>query len=253
MKTALLLLILALTATPALSHEVITMGSDEWLPYVGTQTNRGYMIEVADAIFREKGIEVQIKQFPWARILTMVRKGELTAAPGMQRHQAPDFIIPAEPLGVDEAAFFLRTSDTWSYRGVKSLEGKRLGVIKNYTYESQLDRYISDNFSNGNKIHVAYGDDPYQQIVRVLRTRRVDMVVANPNVFLYTLRTMGLDSRDFRKIPIPNSARYVYIGFSPASDTAGEYAKTLSDGIVRMRKNGELDKILRKYSLKDWK
>jgi polar amino acid transport system substrate-binding protein len=246
-------MVVLLMAAPALSQEVISMGSDEWLPYVGTQENRGYMIEVADAIFAKQGIKIQIRSYPWARILHMVRKGSLHAAPGMQKHQAPDFIIPNEPLGIDEAAFFVHKSDQWKYKNSESLNDKKLGVIKNYTYEKEIDAYVANNLADSRKIHVVHGDDPYAQIVKLLQAKRVDMIVANPNVFFYKLSTMGLNGSDYKKIPIPNSTSYVYIGFSPALKQSREYAKILSTGITEMRKNGQLENILKKYRVNDWK
>ena len=242
-----------LLATPALSAEVISMGSDEWLPYVGTKENRGYMIEVADEIFEKKGLKIQLDSYPWARIIHLVRKGDLAAAPGVQKIQAPDFVIPKEPLGIDEAAFFVHKYDPWIYKNIDSLQGKRLGVIKDYTYEKAIDAYVSKNFADTSKIDVAHGDDPYEQVVKLLQSKRVDVIVANPNVFLYKLHTMGLNGSDYKKITIPNSANYVYIGFSPAISQSTEYAKILSAGIVQMRRNGQLKKILSKYQIKDWK
>jgi polar amino acid transport system substrate-binding protein len=240
-------------AASARSQDVMTMGSDEWLPYVGTQENRGYMIEVADAIFEKQGIKIQIKSYPWTRILHMVRKGSLNAAPGMQKNQAPDFIIPNEPLGIDDAAFFVPKSDPWKYINIESLHNKNIGVIKDYTYEKEIDAYITKNFADNKRIHVAHGDDPYEQMVKLLQAKRVDLIIANPNVFLYKLSTMGLNSSDYKKIPIQNSANYVYIGFSPALKQSREYSKILSTGIAEMRKNGQLKILLKKYNVKDWK
>jgi len=48
-------------------------------------------------------------------------------------------------------------------------------------------------------------------------------------------------------------ASYVYIAFSPFFKQSKTYAKILSDGIIKYRKNGKLQKILNKYGLKDWK
>ncbi len=242
-----------LLAAPAWSQPIITMGSDEWLPYVGTQKDRGYMIEVADAIFEKRGIKIQINSYPWPRILHMVRKGSLNAAPGMQKNQAPDFIIPDEPLGIDEAAFFVPKSDPWQYKGIESLNVKKMGVIKDYTYEKEIDIYIANNFGDNKRIHVAHGDDPYKQMVKLFQAKRIDLIVANPNVFLYKLSVMGVNSSDYKMIPIPNSTHYVYIGFSPAIQQSGEYAKILSTGIMEMRKNGQLESLLKKYRIKDWK
>ena len=138
--------LLLLMTVSAQSQEVIYMGSDEWLPYVGTQEKRGYMIEVADAIFKKRGFKIQITSYPWPRTLQMVRKGSLNAAPGMQKNQAPDFVIPDEPLGIDDAAFFVHQSDPWKFNNIESLNDKLLGIILDSSVDrllSSLNRYVN--------------------------------------------------------------------------------------------------------------
>jgi polar amino acid transport system substrate-binding protein len=45
----------------------------------------------------------------------------------------------------------------------------------------------------------------------------------------------------------------VYIAFSPGNKNSIDYAQILSDGILEMRSNGHLGRILFKYGLQDWK
>ena len=45
----------------------------------------------------------------------------------------------------------------------------------------------------------------------------------------------------------------VYIACSPNKPNSIVYTKLLSEGIVDLRKTGELQKTLEKYALKDWK
>ncbi len=233
--------------------KLIKMASDEWLPYVGTKAVRGYMIEVADAIFAEKGIKVAISELPWPRVLLEVKKGNLDAAPGMQLHQAPDFIAHNEALGVDEAAIFtLASKPLKEYKDPTSLAGKKLGLIKDYTYEAKLDEYIKLNVNNSKLIHQVHGESPYETLVPLLRAGRIDAVVANPSVFYYQLKVLGINQDEFHISRIEGSANKVYIGFSPANPRSKEFAATLNEGIIRLRKSGELAKILAKYGLKDW-
>jgi polar amino acid transport system substrate-binding protein len=46
---------------------------------------------------------------------------------------------------------------------------------------------------------------------------------------------------------------YIYIAFSPKRADSQRYARTLSAGVVQLRRTGQLAVILSKYGLKDWK
>jgi polar amino acid transport system substrate-binding protein len=45
----------------------------------------------------------------------------------------------------------------------------------------------------------------------------------------------------------------IYIAFSPSKQGSADYARILSEGIIELRKTGELQVILNKYGLQDWK
>jgi len=48
--------------------------------------------------------------------------------------------------------------------------------------------------------------------------------------------------------PVPN-----YIAFGPTNPRAHELARLWDEGVRRLRKNGELKRILDRYGIKDWK
>ncbi len=251
-KFFIIFLFILITACHTAAQEVIIMGSDEWYPYVGTPDHRGYILEIADIVFARKGIKIDYRQTPWARVIRFVRKGKMGAAVAMLKKDAPDFILHDEPLGVFTSSFFVLKNDNWTYTDISSLKKKRLGIIKDYLYEAQIYKYIQDN-KNSELVDTVYGNNPLRKNIKKLISDRIDVLVENPVVFYHTVKLMSLRRSDFKEVPLNTNRRMLYIGFSPAIEKSTEYAKVLSDGIIELRKNGELHNILERYGVSDWK
>ncbi len=86
----------------------------------------------------------------------------------------------------------------------------------------------------------------------MLKKGRVDVLVEADPVFWYTAKMID-ESETFTVAGRASESMKSYIAFSPALDTSKEYARQLSEGIQMLRENGELEAILEKYGLTDWK
>ena len=81
---------------------------------------------------------------------------------------------------------------------------------------------------------------------------RIDVVVEAEPVFRYEAAELGVsDQARYAGEAAPPEA--VYIAFSPAIDNAGEYAQVLSEGMETLRASGELQRIMERYGLTDWR
>ncbi len=132
-----------------------------------------------------------------------------------------------------------------------SLEKAAIGVIKDYSYGEIFDKYVKDNSKNSKRIQIVFGADAFKSNSKKLMIGRLTAFVEDKMVAFSYLKKMGMTD----KVTIAGelSKDNVYIAFSPKRKTSKKYAKILSDGMVRLRKSGKLNKILAKYGLKDWK
>lgn len=101
-------------------------------------------------------------------------------------------------------------------------------------------------------IQVMTGNQPLRRNVMKLLNKRIDAIVDNEAVILNIAREMGV-SDQIRLAGYGSEPAYIYIAFSPVLPNSQRYAKLLSDGIVQLRNNSQLNKILFRYGLKDWK
>ena len=253
---AQLALIAALGATligHAAQAETISVRGDVWCPYncEPGSDKPGYMIEIAKTVFGKTGIEVDYQVLNWARTLDKVRAGELTAAVGAAKTDAPDFVYPETPLGKSSNVFAARADDTFVYKDIGSLDGKSLGVINGYTYTGAIDDYLTKNKADAKKIQSASGDDALATNLNKLVAKRLDLVVEDSNVLSHQIAVQKLGDK-VRIVDTTLPVAEVYIAFSPKNPKSAEYAAKLAAGIAEMRASGQLATILAKYGVKDF-
>ena len=234
--------------------ETITLAADEWAPFnsVPNIQPEGYMVDVVREIFKSHGIEVVYHMVPWQRALEGSRKGEYTAAVGPTRDEAPYLIFPKEELARNRLSIWVKKGNRWRFTTRNSIESISLGVIEGYDYRKWLNTYTKKNRNDRTKIQFVAGAKPMEMNIDKLLAGRIDAVVDNEAVIRYTAKRLGVLDR-LELAGHDSELAFCYVAFSPANPRSSEYARILSDGITKMRKNGRLKQILDVYGLKDWK
>ena len=245
----LVIVCILVSASPAWSDE-ISIAADEWSPYCGKPESEypGYGIEIAHQIFSAAGHTVVYQIMPWKRAITDTRAGKLNAIIGAYKEEAPDFIFPEEEFGIAKYAFYTQKGNTWRYYGLASLQGIRIGLIRGYSYGEELDALFMQGALN---VQYVSGSDPIAQNIKKLLAQRIDVAIANENVFTFKAKQMGV----FDMISTagdPGVSGNLYIGFSPIIAASGEYAQIFTKGMRELKQSGELDIILGKYGLTRW-
>jgi len=126
-----------------LQADEITIASDDWLPFNGTpgSKNPGYMVEVAQKVFAERGHNIKYVSMPWARAIQKGREGVVNGIIGAYRGDAPDFIFPDNELGMIDNAMFVKKESKFTYKHVSSLQKESLACIIGYDYGEDINAY----------------------------------------------------------------------------------------------------------------
>lgn len=233
--------------------ETITIVADEWPPYNGEPESElpGYGIEIAKKVFEEAGHKIEYKIVPWARALKETKAGKYTALIGATKDEVPDYIFPDEEFGISENSFFIKKGKDWEFKGVDSLKSVKIGLIKGYAYGESLDAFFELNKKNSDYVH---GKDPLLLNIKKLLAGRIDVIVEDRNVFAQKLKEMGITDKIVRAKSVKDQTdSRIYIAFTPKNKNSKEYAEIFTKGIRRLKKSGDLQKILDKYGLKYWK
>ena len=234
------------------SADTISIRSDNWCPYACDTSSPlpGYMVEATRAIFAKHGHRIDFKTSDWIDSIKDTRANKVTALIGCSRADAPDFIFPERPLGQMINHYFVKKNSNWSYNGRQSLNGKRIGVIANYTYGDAVDNLVKTKHKS---LIIFSGVDPLGQILKKMDEGQLDAFVESPIVLSFHLGNHKQATDKFKAVS-PNLANDpdLYIAFSPNNPKSAQYAEIISKGIDEMRRSGELERILQRYNLTDW-
>jgi polar amino acid transport system substrate-binding protein len=248
--------LLELTPSLLAQEKVITLEGDSWPPYVMDPAGgrNGFMVDMAVAALAQSGYEVKYKDMPWSRALEDTEKGKTDGAVGIYYSDAlhRKFIVPTEEMGISINKFFVRGDSAWTYTGTRSLKQLRLGVIDDYDYGEINDYIHEQRTTESNSIDVVFGDNALEKNIKKLLLGRIDATIEDQIVISFVSSRMGVADQIKEAGTCP-PANKVGIAFSPENPLSTEYARALSEGIVQLRKSGELQKILDKYGVKDWK
>jgi polar amino acid transport system substrate-binding protein len=245
---ALLACAVLLASAPARA-ETITLVADEWCPYncAPGDAQPGFLIEIARRVFEPAGFGVDYKIVPWARAIRDARAGRYTAIVGAIRSEVPDFVFPEGAAFPSGTHAFVRSGSDWRYAGHESLDGVSVGVILDYSYGDETDRYLQRHRANEKQVQVATGADALEKNIAKLLQGRVAVLLENPAVMQFFL------ARSARKdVVVPAGVledTEVSIAFAPGEAHARDHAAVLSEGVRRLRASGELAEILGRYGV----
>lgn len=234
--------------------DTVRLVADEWCPFNCTPESDtpGYAVEIAEKIMISHGHTISYELAPWDSAISLTREGKYDAIIGAFAGDAPDFIFPVEPIGhLSGSGMFTLKENNWSYSEINSLKSQRLGAILAYDYGEQINQYIKQNRIAGN-VELISGYQPLRRNIQKMLVGRLDVVIEAEPVFWYTAKQLGVTDK-VQFVGQIEAAEGAFIAFSPTLDTSEHFARLISEGIVRLRKNGELEIILKKYGLHDWK
>ncbi|WP_438502264.1 hypothetical protein [Malaciobacter molluscorum] len=124
-----------------------------------------------------------------------------------------------------------------------------IGVIDGYDYvDPTVMEYLN---KKPNNVLVMKGEKPLERLLEMLISGRITTIIEDKSVLQYKITQMG--KADLVKVSgITDTVVDVFSSFSPKNNKSKEYAKILTEEIIKMRKDGRLKIILDKYGIQDW-
>lgn len=239
-------------AIPA-SAQTITVRADSWMPYTGDPAAErpGYCIEIIKAIFEPAGYTIDYQTVAWTRAVADVEADRIDAIVGGDQHDCPKCLFPEQPIGISQNFFYVKKGNPWTFQGIDSLKGQRLGVIDGYSYDTGL---IDDYIHAGDipDVQKATGDLALERNLRKLEANRLDVIIENNYVLPNTLSEISMAQDSVVPAGKANKADVIFISFAPGKESSKKYLKIWSEGIKKLRESGKLKGILTRYNLPDW-
>jgi polar amino acid transport system substrate-binding protein len=236
--------------------ETLTFSSLPFCPYhcADTETGKleeqpGYIYEIVQAVFEAQGHTVKIAIRPFLRAIKETREGKFTGILGTTKEHIPDFVFPDQEQGGGQACMYVKAGNPWRYEGVPSLSEVRLGVMIGAHF-AEFQEYVEQH-QGTDAVQLVGGENATEKNVKKLLAGRVDVIHEGADTLAYFLKQQGWEDR-IQQAGCIRTFR-LYTAFSPALPQSREYARILSEGMEALRESGQLQAILDKYGLKDWK
>lgn len=251
MKRIISLIILLLYST--ITHaDDISVVADPWCPYnCESQKRPGFMIEIAQQIFSDAGHNISYSSIPWQRAKLGVQTGAYDAIVGIAKDidTLGLYVFPKEEIAESKICFYVPPESNWMFTGTESLDEVKLGVVHGYGYwmeGSPVDEYFNEGISSG-KIVAVSGSKPIVQIVKMISLGRISATLEDRYVMQYELSRLG-ELGSLKEAGCQSKTDMIHIAFSKENSSSQNYAKILSNGIKRMKKSGEYQQILNRYT-----
>jgi polar amino acid transport system substrate-binding protein len=235
----LVLLVLICLPAPTSAEPVLVMVDTANPPFMFL-TSDGKAAGIYPAIiteaFERMGIPVKVSAVPWKRALATMEMGESGVAgiyKTIERVEKFDF---SAPLFVEKVQVIVRANKTFPYSGIQSLQGKRLGVLRGWSYGDEFDKAKKAGLFTVEEV-----ESDAQNLAK-LQNDRLDAVLAIKESG--DVSTSGFGSaRAFIALEPPLSEKPTYLAFSKQVNKT-ELLKSFDEALASMRKDGTWNKIV---------
>jgi polar amino acid transport system substrate-binding protein len=228
----------------------LTIATDDWPPYEfkvddpGKEHITGFSTEVIQAVLKRMnvGINGRINQYPWVRGEKMVIDGTVdmlyTASTNEKRAKITHY--PKESLMESSWSFFIRKEDAdrLKYNSFNDLKGKKIGVVRAYTYTPELWEFMEKekNFDEVTNDELN---------VKKLMVKRIDYVAMDFGNGMALIKKMGLtDQIIVLKKPIKTTSLFAIFSQKTVKK---DFADKFSSELKAFKATTEYKTLFNKY------
>ena len=236
---------LALSATGAQAQTVLKVGSTPTgspFTFLDTKTNtiEGVMVDIVKATAAEAGFAVQIEPMPFSALigsLTSKRIDMISAAMFItpQREQVVSFSQPVYRYG---EGLMVPKSDTKAYKSFEDMKGMTVGVQVGTAFVEPVQK-------SGMFKEVKLYDNP-PDLMRDANAGRIQGGFMDFPIAAYIISQGGFPNLQMVKSYTPTVVGSLGLA-TRKEDT--ELMQKLNAALDKLKKNGDIDKILQKWGL----
>ncbi len=230
-------------ATSAFAEKTLHVITDPWPPYIIDENRQqaGFEYQVMQEVLQQLGYSMSYQSYPWRRAIVMMKTQQADAILGIFKSDEREAYLWFPDTAFVETAyvFFVRNDQPFNYMGLKSLTGKRIGIIRGYYYTDEFD--TATNFEK----------DPVpslKQNLKKLVSGRIDLVIDNRDVGLYVAKQLGLVGQ-IEVVTTPLTApqpHYVAFAKKPGYK---ELTQRFSEALHAFKQTERYQEILNQYGI----
>lgn len=179
--------------------KTVVLGATDWCPYTcKSQADGGIVTKYLTQVFKEHGIKLEVRFYPWIRAVKFARTGEIDGLLTAVRSEVPDLLLTNIPTMNYQTCYYGLKKTTWQYTGSQSLEKVRnLSVASGYGYGEPLDTYLGRKPRNVSNIA---GDRIIHRMMTMLENNRVSIFAQDPLIFLRNSHSIEIEKKGCQEV-----------------------------------------------------
>ncbi|MBZ2171320.1 substrate-binding periplasmic protein [Nitratidesulfovibrio sp. SRB-5] len=211
----------------------------DWPPYVEHNLpHGGYVARVIRAALASVGLEARLEFMPWARGMSLLRDGKVTAvAPAYRTAERESECDLSAPFPGGPLALFGLTANTLHWNDLRDLAGLRIGVVRGYAHTQAFDAaaFLRKEPANDELANL-----------RKLLAGRIDAMAADRNVVHFLLRRdLPAQAASLAEFDPILGERDLHVCFSRARPDHAALREAFDRGLATIRASGLLDELHR--------
>ncbi len=226
------------------AEKTIVAAGDPWPPFVDpSHPKEGLSLELVRAAFKTQGYTLKMEYVPWARAEKGVKEGKYDIlANTWVTEKRKGYLMYSESYAVNRIKFIKNIDDPFEYKGIESLKGKKIGIVRSYGYGS--------DFMNAAGFKREEAGNMMTNIKKLIK-KRVDLTLEDEIVARVTMAKENpeyVNKVRFTKNALSSNALHVTCGL--VNPRHKEIIESFNKGLAEIKKNGDYKKILADYGVK---
>lgn len=218
----------------------VTIAQDPWPPFIIDNSNTpGISVEIVTAAMKTQGYDVTFKVMPWARALDQVKKGAIDMLPATWfTKKRSTYLIYSNSYLKNNIKIIKLSGSPFMYQDLKSLDGKKVGIIRGYGY--------NDQFLTSKRFKRPASKDLVTNLKK-LKSKRIDLTISDELVARSLMKKNKINANDFSFSKKNMSTNKIFVTSGKANPNGQKYIKAFNKGLTVIQSDGTFNKILKKY------
>ncbi len=192
MKKFISLISILIIGSQCIADTKISVASAEYRPIIYTENGeiKGICYDMITEMAKRAGVMVNIKMYPWARAMAMVKDGEIDAIfPAANTPERESFgVFMKKPLYLSQYGLFVKKGKEFEFHDINDLAGKRVGIMKGTIFTEEFEKAKKNNIFTVEEVV-----DEEMNLKKV-NADRLDVFVVNRLVGLDEVKRFGLQN-----------------------------------------------------------
>lgn len=237
--------------TNAMSQPTLRLATVDCFPpfaYIEQGRLTGVDIDVVYEMARRLELQVEIKAYPWVRVIESVKNGTVNGGfAAFETEERKTFCLYTGILHFEELHVFVKKGNEFPFAHIEDLYGKIIG--------KEIGVFISDEFEQAvkeHKIQVEEVTDTDMLNLKKLSLERIDAIIGDFGVTSYHAKQLGIGKEIVSLGPIyEKQAAYLILSKKSALPHKAELQQKMKATLTEIWEDGTYQTILDRHTLEE--